>query len=359
MRSTKAVIHLDAMQHNARLAKESAPESLLIGVIKADAYGHGAVQAAQALNTICDAFAVAFLDEAVSLMENGVLKPLLLLEGFTTDEELECVGLNGFWTVIHHPYQVDILRNYQGPELEHVTLKVDTGMHRLGLMPDEADALITELKQNDRIKELSLTTHFSCSDELDKSNTQSQINKILALAERHDLGIAMANSAGILGWPQSRATWNRAGIMLYGATPFETSHPLGDQLKAVMSLEAPVIALREIAVGECVGYGRNWSAQRPSLIATLAIGYADGYPRAINAGTEVWINNQRAPIVGNVSMDMITIDVTDVHHVGLGSKVELWGKNICVNEIAAANNTIGYELLTKVTARVPRSYEGL
>lgn len=358
MRKTKAIIDLNALRHNAALAKKTAPDSVLIGVIKANAYGHGAVAAAQALDGLCGAFAVAYIDEAVELQDSGIKKDILLLEGFTDADELKTVADRQFWTVVHHQHQLDFLDHYTGPPLKHITLKVDTGMHRLGLTPEETRSAAKKMKENGNAQTLSLTTHFSISDLLDDNYTRQQIDIIQTLAAELDLPIAMANSGGILGWDDSHSHWNRAGIMLYGVTPFDHAHPAADQLQAVMTLQAPVIALRSIDAGECVGYGRNWCAKRKSTIATLAIGYADGYPRVVKAGTDCYIHGQRAKLVGNISMDMITIDVTDIPEVTIGDMVELWGKNIPVNEVAMAAGTIGYELVARVAPRVPRIYEG-
>lgn len=354
-----ATIDLQALCHNAALARSTAPDSKLIGVIKADAYGHGACRCADALNTLCDGYAVAFLEEAIELQNHGITKEIFLLEGFMTAEELTEIATRGLTPMIHHAFQLDLLERHTGDPLAHIMVKMDTGMHRLGFTGDQIDAALAFLSSHQSIEKITLATHFASADDPQDPMTRDQMVKVMAVAEKHGLDLSMANSPGLLKTQASHAAWNRAGIMLYGSTPFGADlnvHSL--QLKPVMTLTAPVIALRTIPVGDGVGYGQNWHADRPTRIATLGIGYADGYPRVVKAGTEVCIQGHRAPIVGNVSMDMITIDVTDVDGVDIGTPAELWGDTILIDDVAAAAGTIGYELMTKVTSRVPRHYVG-
>ncbi len=355
-----AVIDLDALRANAIFARDLSPDVKLICVIKANAYGHGAVPVARALMGIADAFAVAIVAEALELREAGITAPILLLEGFVSEDQLADIAKYDLWTVVHNKRQLKAIEANACYKITHVMIKVDTGMHRLGVMPDEVDDYVNRLKACDHVADITLATHFSMAEELDGESTHKQINIIDAVAEKHDLKVSMSNSAAIMGWPTiKRAAWSRAGFMLYGGDPYATPTQQSSQLKPVMSLLAPVISLREIAVGESVGYSHNWVAKRPSIIATIGAGYADGYPRGVESGQiNAYIGGGFAPVVGNVSMDMITLDVTDIQGVDLGDSAELFGCHIKLGNVAASAGTIGYEVMASITNRVTRSYKG-
>lgn len=358
-RPSQALIDLTALVHNYRLAKGMAPDASTMAVIKANAYGHGAVAVARTLEPLAPAFGVACLEEGLLLREAGITKPLLLLDGFFSQEELVVAAENTLWLMIENRRQLQWLLSAKPGKPVTVWLKVDTGMHRLGAPLDQAASLYKTLRQSPNVAgDIVLATHFACADELENDFTRVQINRMKALATELRAPLSMANSPALLGWPQAVSDWNRPGYMLYGSSPFATSHPHADKLMPVMTFQSQVISLRTVPAGETVGYGATWRAEKTSLIATVPVGYGDGYPRNAPSGTPVMVNGQRARLAGRVSMDLISVDVTDIHGVAIGSAVELWGKNLPVNEVALAANTIGYELLTRMPSRLRRVYVG-
>jgi alanine racemase len=239
----------------------------------------------------------------------------------------------------------------------NIWLKLDSGMHRLGLAPETVRQLFPRLRAAPQVAELNLLSHFACADERGHSLTEVQLECFLDLLDLDFDQRSLANSAALLMIPASHMDWIRPGIMLYGATPFADLSAAELGLQPAMSLSAQLIAVREVAVGESVGYGAGWVAERASRIGTVSCGYADGYPRHAPSGTPVLIRGQRVPLAGRVSMDMLTVDLSDLPEAAVGDTVELWGAHLPVDEVAQAAGTIGYELLTKVTARVPRRYK--
>ncbi len=357
-RKTEALVDLDAIRDNYALACALAPQSKNIAVIKADAYGHGMLRVAEALKGVVPAFAVAFLDEALALRKAGISTPLLVLEGVRGVAACEVAAANDLSLVVHsHEQASDLLQANLSAHVS-IWLKIDTGMHRLGVSPDDLKPVLDRLQAGGREASV-LFTHLACADDLANDATSEQIEKFRVCTAGLDLPLSIANSAGILAWPESHTDWNRPGYMLYGGSPMTTDVESARGLKPAMTLRSEIIAIREISAGESVGYGGRWTAERPSTIATVAAGYADGYPRHAPNGTPTQVNGKVAPLVGAVSMDMLTIDLTDHEDVAIGDSVELWGAEISVGEVAAMSGTIGYELLTGVTARVPRRYSDL
>jgi alanine racemase len=351
-RSTRAIINPDAIRNNfsqLRPAQGCTP----IAVIKADAYGHGAVTVAKALSEVCDCFAIAICDEAAALRESGISQPLLVLEGPHHVDDCYAARVNNLILLIHNPQQIAWLDALSPEQRPQVWLKVDTGMHRLGFTTDEVAALLAGydwLTQQNPV----LVSHFACADDPQNPNNAAQLQAFLTLTGTLALPGCMANSAATLCYPASQAQWCRLGIGLYGASPV-TGHPAAEYgLTPAMTLMAQIIALHQVKQGESVGYSQTWTAPRDSVIATVGIGYADGYPRHCPSGTPVVVRGQRGQLVGRVSMDMITIDVTDIEEVALGDDVELWGQQLPVDEVADWAGTISYELITRVSARVPR-----
>ena len=353
-RKTYAIINLPALVHNYDCVVKLAPTSETIAVIKANAYGHGAIEVAKYLSPHVPAFAVAFIDEAICLREAGITLPILIIEGAFSSDDLDTALAQNFWLMFHTPEQIEWLANYPCPYTGKLWLKVDTGMNRLGIKPNDVGFILAKFTPA-QLKNLVLCTHFSSSDELDNPKTQEQIHTFERVNKTLIYPKSLANSAAILSWPQSHGDYNRLGIALYGATPIPARN-LPVKLKPVMTLRSTIMALRELGVGESVGYGEIWQAKRPSIIATVAIGYADGYPRNAPNGTPTFINAQIAPLAGRVSMDMITIDVTDVMPVKIGDSIELWGENLAVETVAEYLDSNNYELLTRVSHRVPRLY---
>jgi len=355
-RPTRAVIDLQALRHNYQLAQSLAPDSKTMPMVKANAYGHGAVKVSQALSDIAPAFGVACIEEALELRSAGIKQPILLLEGAFDAAELKVAATKGFWVMVENHQQKQAIIDADLALPLTVWLGVDTGMHRLGFHSDEINEVYKTLNSSRNVSQpIVVTSHFACADDLHSDATAKQIATFKVCAPVAAMQ-SLANSAAILAWPKAQREWQRPGYMLYGNSPFAGPQENADKLKPVMSFESAVISLRSIAAGESVGYTANWTAERDSTIATITVGYGDGYPRNASNGTPVLINGVRYPLVGRVSMDMITVDVTELSDVAIGDKALLWGPELPVNEVASYCGTIGYELLTRMPGRVPRIY---
>ncbi|AXK40731.1 alanine racemase [Crenobacter cavernae] len=344
-RPLEAVIRLDHLRHNYHVGRALAGGKAL-AVVKANAYGHGAVQCAAALFD-ADGFAVACIEEAIELREAGVTQPILLLEGVFEASELELAERQDLWLVVHHEGQIDMIEAAEPKTPYKVWLKMDSGMHRAGFAPSEYRAAHRRLQACGKVESITMMSHFARADEPGNQATADQIAVFQNAVEGLKGDISLANSAGLIGWPAARAGWGRAGIMLYGASPMPADSPAID-LKPVMQLKSKVFAVRELAEGEPVGYGASFHTPRATRVGVVACGYADGYPRLASTGSPVAINGQRTRIIGRVSMDMLMIDLTDLPEAGVGSEVELWGDTVSVNEVAAHAGTIAYELLCNV-----------
>jgi alanine racemase len=358
MRPSRATIDLDALRHNYRHARALGGGRAL-AVVKADAYGHGAVACARALAAEADGFGVACIEEALELREAGISAPIVLLEGFFDADELELVERHALWSVVASPWQVEALERHRASRPWQVWLKLDSGMHRLGLSPHEyADAWrrVQALPWVERIVAMS---HFSRADELSHPSTPGQLAAFdAALAQLPARAPAsIANSAALMAWPGTRRDWVRPGLMLYGSHMLDAPCAAADALRAVMTLESKVIAVRELAAGEPIGYAGTFVTTRPTRVGVVAAGYADGYPQYATSGTPVIIDGRPGELIGRVSMDMLTVDLTDHPDAGLGSHIELWGPRLPVAEVAARSGNSPYRLLTGLK-RVPRRYLG-
>lgn len=353
-RKTQAVIDLTALQNNYQYISTLAPNSKTMAVIKANGYEHGAIEVAKALEEQVPCFAVAFVDEAIQLRKAGIKTPILVLEGPFKESDFAIAIKNELSLMLHTPEHISWLSNDNGAYCSDIWLKVDTGMNRLGFRAEDAPDVIASLNEEHR-KKLIICSHFSCAEIKSNLKTAKQITQVKALVEQYACQYSMANSAGILNWPESHGHYNRLGLALYGVSPIEQCD-LVDPLEPVMTLEAEIIAIRKVKAGETVGYGDTWQAERSSIIAVIAIGYADGYPRNAKSGTPVFVNGSIAYLVGRVSMDMITIDITDLPKVSIGDSVELWGKNISVDTVAEYSDSINYELLTRLSSRLPKTF---
>ena len=354
-RPIEAVINLTNIRDNYALAKKLAPHSRVMAVVKANAYGHGATHVATAL-TEADAFGVACLAEALELREAGIVQPIVLLGGAFDVAELRDVVRYDLQLVIHSSQQ---LSDFLGSELSkqvNVWLKMDTGMHRLGFSARAFAEARRSLSDSGKVKELVLMSHFSCADQCDKKTTESQ----LALFNKEVAGLeelkSLANSAALISCPDTHCNWVRPGIMLYGADPLSKPVLPHGSLRPAMTLRSRLVAINEIAAGESVGYGQQWHAPQAARIGTVAIGYADGYPRHAVNGTPVLVAGHRASLVGRVSMDFITVDLTGLPEVATGDEVVLWGDGLPVEEVAAMADTISYQLLAGVQQRVNYRY---
>ena len=356
MRPARALIDLQALRHNYQLAREVTGAKAL-AVIKADAYGHGAVQCAQALEAEADGFAVACIEEALELRAAGIRAPVLLLEGFFEADELPLIVENDLWCVVHSLWQLDAVEQASLSKPIHVWLKLDSGMHRVGLHPSDYQAAYQRLQASANVSKIVLMSHLARADELDSVRSVEQVAIFLGARAALTAEISLRNSPSVLGWPKVPSDWVRPGLMLYGTTPFEEPHAVAARLQPVMTLESKVICVRELPAGEPVGYGAKFITPKPMRIGVVAMGYADGYPRQAPTGTPVLVDGVRSQLLGRVSMDMLCIDLTDVPQAGLGSTVELWGKNILASEVAAQADTIPYQIFCNLK-RVPRVYSG-
>ena len=329
-----------------------------MAVIKANAYGHGIVTAARALAG-ADAFAVARIEEAITLREAGCAARIVLLEGVQDPQELEQAARHELEPFVHQPEQIARLEAWRGPHRFHAWLKIDSGMGRLGFRPADAPAAAARLAACESVAgPPNLVTHLAEAEQRGGAVTRAQIERFV----RSTAGLAgersIANSAGLIAWPETRADWVRPGVMLYGISPFPDSTGAELGLRPAMTFETRVIAVRSLEPGDRVGYGGSWTAARATRIAVAAAGYGDGYPRSIANGTPVAVNGRPALVAGRVSMDMMTIDVTDLPGVAVGDRVELWGAVVPVERVAAAAGTIAYELTCRVSRRVPFDLRG-
>ena len=356
MRPSRATIDLDALRHNHRHARALGGGRAL-AVVKADAYGHGAVACARALEPEADGFGVACIEEALELRESGITAPILLLEGFFDAGELDLVERHRLWTVVASPWQVDLLERHRARQPWQVWLKLDSGMHRLGLSPEEFVPAWRRLAALPWVGQMVAMTHFSRADELSHPSTPGQMAVFESVLASLPPGTpaSVANSAALMAWPATRREWVRPGLMLYGAHMLDAPCAAADELRAVMTLESKVIAVRDLAAGEPIGYAGTYTTTRPTRVGVVAAGYADGYPQYATSGTPVVIDGRPGELIGRVSMDMLTIDLTDHPEAGLGSRVELWGPNLPVAEVAARSGNSPYRLLAGLK-RVPRRY---
>lgn len=361
-RPAQAVINLQNLKDNYQVAK--AHSSQAYAVIKADAYGHGMLPAARALED-ADGFAVACMDEALHLRQDGIKNPILVLEGgFDKQEWLSAIEYD-IEMALHHQSQLDILLTDPCFAQLKLWLKVNIGMNRLGFRIEECDSILQQC-QSANLNIKVLMSHFPCADDISIQKTEHQFSALENIFNQHrttlpNLVMSNNNSAAIMAWPNVSDHISRPGIILYGSSPLITNnsitdHTSVDSLKPVMTLKSNIVFVRTIQAGESIGYGDSWVATRTTRVGVVALGYGDGYPRTAPSGTPVYCHNQRTSLIGRVSMDMICIDITDLDEANIGSEVELWGENINANEIAKLCHTISYELFCQVTPRVKRIY---
>ena len=347
-----AEINLDAARHNLLKVRSCAPQAKVMAVIKANAYGHGSLRMAEALDTV-DAFAVARVDEGVCLRKAGIRQRIAVLQGFTNAEELRQLIDYQLEAIVHSYHQLDLIESWQGQGTLLVWLKIDTGMNRLGFKVKDADLVYQRLNECGIIKKpINLITHLACADDKTSDFTLQQIKMFNDAIAPYEGERSIANSAGILAWEDAINDWVRPGIMLYGISPFPDATGLKLGLEPVMSLHSKLIAVKTVEKGETVGYGNSWQCDKTTTIGVVAIGYGDGYPRYARPGTPVLVNGQRVPLIGRVSMDMVTVDLATQTDAKPGDKVTLWGNGLAVEEIADYADTIAYTLVCGVTQRV-------
>ena len=353
-RPTEFTIDLQALCENAMTLKDLAGPRSTMAVVKADAYGHGAVQCAMALSPLVDAFAVAITEEAIALRDAGIDSPILVLQGPHSREDAQIMSSAALWPAISGEHQIDWLEQ-TGAHFEQIWLKCDTGMHRLGFMPNEiasARSRLTPRSANDIV----LMSHFADAEAPGSALTERQLLRWGQLSDAVPSG-SFSNSAATAGLVEAKESWIRLGYSLYGGSL--VALPDGYSLRPVMRFESRIASIRWIDVGESVGYGGRWVARRRSRIATIPAGYGDGYPRAARDGTPIGTHQGTVVLAGKVSMDMVTADITDLPALDIGSPVTLWGDRPRIDEIAGHSDTIGYELCTRITQRTPRRFYGV
>ena len=347
-----AVLNLEALKHNLSRVRECAPKAKIMAVIKANAYGHGLLRVAEMLQDV-DAFAVARVDEAVWLRQMGITQRIAVLEGFTCMEELLLLLQFDLEAIIHSPGQLGLLESLDRDGRLSVWLKLDSGMNRLGFRQSEFALAYQRLTDCPNInKPLGLMTHLANADNKKDRKTQQQIALFNKSVDGMKGELSIANSAGILGWKESLTDWVRPGVMLFGISPFPELNGRQLDVVPVMSLHSRLIAVRQISAGESVGYGGSWISRKSTRLGVVAIGYGDGYPRQAVVGTPVLVKGVQVPLIGRVSMDMITVDLGDTVEARPGDPVTLWGDDLPVEEIARFADTIPYTLLCGITRRV-------
>ncbi len=353
MPAAVACIDSRALLNNLGVVKKSAPTARVMAVIKANAYGHGLTRIAELLADKVDALAVARLDEAVILRKKGIQRPVTVLQGFAGEQELDEFYRYKLAAVIHCFEQIHYLESSAKKDKLQVWLKMDTGMNRLGFKAGDWAEAYQRLKNCGGVQQpVGQMTHLADSDQPQAVKNGQQIAEFLQLTDTVAGEKSIANSAAILSCPESIVDWVRPGLMLYGCSPFSDKTAAEYSLKAVMTLKSQVIAVKNINVGEMVGYGSTWQCRKDGRIAVIAIGYGDGYPRYARSGTPVLVNGCKVPLVGRVSMDMITVELPASLDVKPGDEAVLWGQDLPVEEIAVWAGTIPYTLVCGITSRV-------
>ena len=351
-----ATVDRNAIRHNLAQVRQCAPGSRVMAVVKANAYGHGIVPVAKALIS-ADAFGVARLSEALALRDAGLGNPIVLLEGVFSVEELDAAALHGLELVVHSFEQLELLDAWHPTRRLHVWFKLDTGMNRLGFRLEDFGAAWARLTRSQAVAPRpKLMTHLASADETTTAYTSAQIRRFRELADDIGLERSVANSAGLLAWPEARLEWVRPGLALYGISPFEDRWATDLGLRPAMTLATRLIALRDVKAGETVGYGGTWRAERDVRVGIAGIGYGDGYPRHAVNGTPVLVRNQLVPLIGRVSMDMVAVDLSAVSQATVGDPVVLWGEGLPAEDVANYASTIPYELVCAVNQRVEIEY---
>jgi alanine racemase len=349
-RPIRAVIHQHNLEHNLAVIRQKIGQAKVWSVMKADGYGHGIKRIWRGLKD-SDGFAVLDLHEAILLRNEGWKGPILLLEGFFQAEDLAVIDQYQLTTSVHSRWQLAAIKQASLSKPISVYIKLNSGMNRLGFSVDEYADIVSQLSQMENVADVTLMSHFANSDLVE--GTQAPLAKIQQFSKL-SLPICIANSGAVLWHKNTHYDWVRAGIVLYGASPSGKWGDIAEYgLKAVMTLQSEIIAVHDIEAGQSIGYGSKFTSEKPMRIATVACGYADGYPRHAPTGTPVWCQGQRCALLGAVSMDMLTIDISDCPDAAIGSQVELWGENLPVDDVAQSAGTIGYELLCALGRRVP------
>lgn len=351
-RPSRVVIDKHALIHNLKRVRELAPSSKVMAVIKADAYGHGIVRTAQTLKD-ADAFGVACLEEAEELRAAGITNPIVLLEGPHKAIDLNRIVELKLEAIIHNEMQVEALEQASLDEALQVWLKIDTGMHRLGVCLDKAESLLERLNNCSNVKpSIRLMTHFATANEQDNPLTKKQLDSFNQICKELNYEKTLANSAAVINFSETHAEWVRPGLMLYGVSPMKDKLANDHGLKPVMTLESEIISIQYLRKGEPVGYGATWRCPEDMPVGVVAAGYGDGFPRHAKSGTPILVNGVRCSLIGRASMDMLTVDLRNQPQAEIGDRIVLWGESLPIEEIAQHADTIPYELLCGVHKRL-------
>ncbi|NIF21881.1 catabolic alanine racemase DadX [Candidatus Pantoea multigeneris] len=346
-----ATIDQQALRHNLSVARQAAPGSRIWSVVKANAYGHGIARVWQSLSAT-DGFALLNMEEAILLRDAGWQKPILLLEGFFHAEDLDLIDRYRLTTSVHSSWQIQAIANASLSAPIDIYVKVNSGMNRLGFRPEQLHNVWQKLRALPNVGDMTLMAHFA-----DAENPQGLVEPLQRIehaAEGLAVPRSLSNSACTLWHPEAHYDWVRPGIILYGASPSGEWQDIAETgLKPVMTLQSEIIGVQQLQPGDGVGYGYRYRASQPQRIGVVACGYADGYPRHAPSGTPVAVDGILTQVVGAVSMDMITVDLTPCPDAGIGSTVELWGNQVKIDQVAKAAGTVGYELMCALAPRVP------
>ena len=352
-RPARALVDAQALRDNFKQVKHYAPAAKVMAVVKANGYGHGLDWVADVLRD-ADAFAVASVEEGVQIRESGLTQPVCLLSGFFDSTEFPELQRYRLSPVIHYDVQLRALEQQRLEGPLDVWIKLDTGMHRLGFEPERLPELLARVRACEGIGKVAVMSHLANADDPSDATTDDQIRRFMTATTGFELERSLANSAGVIAWPASRLEWVRPGVMLYGASPLINAEAAGLGLRPVMTLVSTLIAVQRRRKGDSIGYGGDWVCPEELDIGVVAIGYGDGYPRHAPVGTPVLVSGRRVPLVGRVSMDMLTVDLRQHPEARVGDPVVLWGQGLPVDDVAGLAGTIAYQLLCNVTVRVPR-----
>ena len=354
-RPIAATIHMGALRHNLQRMREAANGRTLWAVVKANAYGHGLLRAARAFEA-ADGLAMIDLCDAQKVRDQGWKKRILLLEGFFDATDIPLLEKYDIETIVHNRHMIELLKAQAPYASLKVHIKINSGMNRLGFLPQEEEEIRAQLQTIEGVQVMGVVTHFANAEPTyghERPATVSiQLNRMDKI-QPMPKNLCMANSAATLWQSDVKGDAVRAGVALYGVSPDSHYSSADLNIRPAMTLSAKILAIQNVPAGEAIGYGSRFVTHRDSRIAVVACGYADGYPRSTPDGTPTFVEGKIAPIAGAISMDMLTIDVTDIPEAQLGSEVELWGANISVNDVAKRCGTIGYELMCAIALRVP------
>lgn len=350
-RKTIARIHPDAIAHNLGRVRAMAPDSRVMAVVKADAYGHRIDLCLPALEQ-ADMLAVATIEEARAIRRLGNGLPVLLLEGVNDSGDLAVAADLGLELTVHHVEQLRALERFGRSPTARIWLKIDTGMHRLGVAPAEAEWFHSRLDRLPGVEQVNLVSHMACAEDTDHPLNRIQLERFNRICGVLEGERCLANSAAIVNLPETHFDWVRAGIILYGISPMEEGAGADIGMQPAMTMTAELMAVNNVPAGEGIGYGARFTAPHDMRVGVASIGYGDGYPRSMADGAPVLVNGARCRMAGRVSMDMITIDLADSPDAEVGDPVVLWGRGLPVETVARAAGTIPYELVCRVTRRV-------